>query len=831
MAVWMICWANLKKKKSVAISMCLLILLSTALFNVGLTFLTGINRFYDQENDRLNGPHYQVRFYGNEYKEEYLEYFRKDDRVSQAEAEDAIMMDMCTLPQGGTLSITYRNLEADREIRGYEIRHLADVPKEKAVYIPVYMKSMGYQPGSELKLVFKKQEYTFQVAGYMTSTWFGSSISSLADFYIPQEAYEKLYAQVGCGKLMSVRVKDTSQLSELRKDFKRDTSVKIEAASLDADVIETHLDEMRTACTMLVTILSVILFAFSFIIVFVGMVVMRFRIASHIDAQMRNIGALGAMGYTGKQITWSIALEFLVIGLAGTLLGIAVSYGMIGMLGKLIVESAGIPWSGGARVGSALFSVIIMMAVILVTSQTAAGKAARIRPIQALRGGLESHDFSKSYFPLERTPGNLSLVLGLKNMMFHKKTYAMVGTIVAGVTFACAFALVLYQNMGMDDRVLVEMSGFEISELMVYKAPHADIKKLEEELLAVDGVRKTSMYEITSVSIEEETISAYVSDDFGELEMMKPYEGEFPVYDNEIGLTGVLAKRLGKKIGDTLKVEYQGVEAEYVISGLGQTMSNFGRQCFLNTDGLRRVNPSYERNSILVYLEDGYDTTEMIDVLENRFDVLSPSGSRENDEKADAKRKAEEKLANLISMYGVDSVQFALMRDGEIVLSGDTSSYQIDRIENTEKMFVSNINSVAAAVGMVSVIILLGTVLIITLVFYIVIKSMIIRRKHEFGIFKAVGYTDRQLMQQVAASFLPVSVLGAAAGCVVSTMAINPIASRLFEQVGISRMDFVINPLVLTAMSVALVLFAFLISMGVAGKIKGISVYSLLTED
>ena len=87
-----------------------LIHISTALFNVGLTFLTGINRFYDQENDRLNGPHYQVRFYGNEYKEEYLEYFEQDARVAQAEAEDAILMDMCNLPQGGTLSISFRNM-------------------------------------------------------------------------------------------------------------------------------------------------------------------------------------------------------------------------------------------------------------------------------------------------------------------------------------------------------------------------------------------------------------------------------------------------------------------------------------------------------------------------------------------------------------------------------------------------------------------------------------------------------------------------------------------------------------------------------------------------
>lgn len=831
MAVWMISWANLKKKKGVAISMGILILLSTALFNVGLTFLTGINRFYDQENDRLNGAHYQVRFYGNEYKEEYLEYLQQDDRVQQVEAEDAILMDMCNLPQGGTLSVSFRNMEENREIKGYEIQHLAEVPKETAVYIPVYMKSMGYHPGDSMTLEFKKQEFTFQVAGYFTATWFGSSVSSLVDMYIPQEAYESLYARVGCGKLLSLRVKDTSELSALRRDFKRDTSVKIEAAALDADVIETHLDEMRSACTMIVTILSAILFAFSFIIVFVGMVVMRFRIANHIDSQMKNIGALGAMGYTGKQIKWSIALEFMIIGLCGTLLGIVVSYLLIALLGGLVVTSVGMPWGGGIHGGSALTSVGVMMMVIMITSQMSAGKAARILPIKALRGGLEAHNFSGSWFPLEQTPGNVSLVLGLKNMMFHKKTYAMVGVIVAGVTFACGFAMVLYQNMGKDDNLLVEMSGFEISELMVYRANHASYDKLEEDLLQVEGVRKTSMYETVSVTIEEETISAYVSNDFGKLEMMSVYEGAFPVYDNEVALTGVLAKKLGKNIGDTIRIEYQGVEAEYVVCGFGQTMSNFGRQCYLRMDGVQRIYPSYERESLLVYLEDGYDTEEMIGVLEDRFDVLSPSVKKVEDEKANARKKAEEKLANLISMYGVDSVQYALMHDGKIVLSGDTSSYQIERIDNTEKMFISNINSIGAAVGMVSSIILAGTVLIITLVFYIVIKSMVIRRKHEFGIYKSVGYTDRQLMEQIAASFLPVSVMGAAVGCLISTVAINPVSGVLFGQVGISKMNFVISPVMLLVMSLALVLYSFLISMMVAGKIKGITVYSLLTED
>ena len=61
MPVFMIAMANIKKKKGVAVSMGVLILLAVAIFNVGLTLLAGINRFYDMENDRLSplyGPVY-----------------------------------------------------------------------------------------------------------------------------------------------------------------------------------------------------------------------------------------------------------------------------------------------------------------------------------------------------------------------------------------------------------------------------------------------------------------------------------------------------------------------------------------------------------------------------------------------------------------------------------------------------------------------------------------------------------------------------------------------------------------------------------------------------
>lgn len=306
-----------------------------------------------------------------------------------------------------------------------------------------------------------------------------------------------------------------------------------------------------------------------------------------------------------------------------------------------------------------------------------------------------------------------------------------------------------------------------------------------------------------------------------------------------------------------------------MICGLTQTMNNFGRICFMHETGLLRVEPYYEKNSIQVYLEPGLDIDTFIGAMEQSFRVLSPSvspgntgadmnsntdnstdsgtnagtnagtdsgasmdtGTKKQEALAAAKRKAEEKLAALISMYGVDSAQYALMVDGEVVLSGDTNDYEIDRIENNRRLFVSNVDSIADSTRMMAALIITGTVLLVVLVLYMVIKSMLTRRRGEFGIYKALGYTDRQLMEQIAISFLPASVGGTLAGSLAACLSVNRMASLLFEQLGISEMNFVVEPWLILLMAFALVVFAFAVSMVLAGKIRGITVYGLLTEE
>lgn len=837
----MLALANIRKKKGVAISMGLLILLATAMFHVGLTLLCGIGSFYDDANERLGGPHYIVRFGGNQYSEEYLDYFQQDDRVETVQSEEIALMNVAVLPGGGTLSVNFRRIMPEAAIQSYTLKKLAEVPDAEAVYVPKFMKDMGCEPGGELTLKFNQQMYTFRVAGYSESTWLHSSASTLVDIFMPDEAFESLYARIGGGSLLSVRLKDSGGTEQLRRDFQKETDVEIGAVSLDVDVMDLSLAEMRSGSTMVVTILSVVLFAFSFLMVAVAVIVMRFRIINHIEIQMADIGAMQAIGYTGRQIQASIVMEFIVIGLGASVLGICGAGAIIAGLSHLITSTVGVRYVSGGQAGYALISIGSVLLIVFLVSWRTAARAARLLPVTALRGGRQAHSFRKNYFPLSRVKMGLVAALGCKQVAFQKKTYVAMAVIFAGVSFACAFGLIIWQNMGADNEMVTDLTGFEICDILAYAAPHTDYEALCEKLLSTEEVRKVGLYEAESIRVGEELLTCYVSDDFASLETISVYEGDFPRYDNEIVPTGVLAESWGKSVGDTVEVSVDGIKADYVICGLTQTMNNFGRQCFLTDEGYRRLVPAYEPQSIQVYLAPGHeDVGTAIQSLEKQFFVVSPNRLEEEipsgadtaeAAKEAAKRKAEEKLTALLSMYGAKSAQYALLADGEVILSGGTQHYEIDHFQNNLEMFNTSINSIASAATLMSLLILCGTFAMLALVFHMVIKSLLLKQKNELGIYKALGYRDRQLMNMVAVSFLPPAVAGVAAGSILACLLVNPLSSRLFWSVGVSKMEFAISPWLIGGMGVGLLLFTWLLCLMEAGKIKGITVYGLLKEE
>ena len=76
----------------------------------------------------------------------------------------------------------------------------------------------------------------------------------------------------------------------------------------------------------------------------VSLIVIKFRVSNSIEDGMANIGVLKAIGYTSGQILSSIILQFILIALSASVVGIALSYVLMPFIGGIISTLSGLVW-------------------------------------------------------------------------------------------------------------------------------------------------------------------------------------------------------------------------------------------------------------------------------------------------------------------------------------------------------------------------------------------------------------------------------------------------------------------------------------------------------
>lgn len=827
---------NLRRKKNSSFSFAVIVLLAVALLDTGLSFIQRLPNYFIESNERLNGPHYVVRITNNDYLEAYSRFFETDPRVSNTETAEIVMMDNATYSMdSGEVFIlgNFLNVSHPRSILPMQLTgSTADVPEGKGIYVPIMMQEQGIQLGDTLAFDYKKREYSYQVAGFFETTWFGTMVSSMINFYLDDTAYKDLYREVGGGKWISVQLHDPAMIPALEDDYKASTGIVLDAPGLDTQNSAITIETMRSAITMIPYLLSALFASFSIIILIIAMLIIRFRISNYIQDNMQNIGALQALGYRSGQVRGALTIECILSGAIGGIFGIFGSYALQTLLGGLISAVLGVRWMDSPHIAYDLISLIIILAAVGYTALLSTRKIRRLPPVMALRMGAATHSFRRNILPLDGPLSWLEMKLACKSVAANLRQYTMIGIILFGITFASAFSILMYQNIAADLTKFIQLLGEEKCDVSVTLSAHTQPDKIRELLEGMQGVESTAIYDSSSVAVNGELVSAILSDDFTSLHTASVYEGTFPREKNEVVLTGRMAGLLHKEVGDTVTLEYAGVEAEYIVCGLNQTGNGMGRQCALTLDGMKRVNPSYWVKRINIYLLAGWDPQEFILNLEQSGIVLNCSSDTQAawSAKERIQRKAEEKLKNLLSMYRVDSVQYALMDENGLFLSGDTSTYLIDTVSDANLQLQTSFGIYASLTAILAFGLLLLCAIVALLILHLVVKSTIIRRKREFGIYQALGYTSPQIMRLIAFSFLPVSIPGILIGCISGGLLTGPILSNILSAMGISQIDIIPSPFVLLLLGTVILLSTYLTALYTARRIKKISVYDLFTE-
>lgn len=783
MVIWNLTAANLRKSKGSAISLAVLILLAAMLLNVGLGIFMKVKPFFLDKVEETNGPHTVVILHDDIYKPEYRDFFEQESRVTEVETESIIYMAQANIRIGNNetgLGIAFLNADNNRRIAPLKPLEMAEVPSDQAIYIPLPLKSNGYELGDTLSVNYLEKEYRYIVAGYYESTSFGMVNTGTLKFFLPEAAYEKLESAIGeaaVSTMLSVRMNDSEQSSQLLRDFKDNTDVQLSGAGSITKTNVTDFAGMSMASTMMIGIFAMMLVAFAWIIVIVVLIVIRFRVVNSIEDQMVNIGALGALGYTSRQITTSMVLQFMLIGLVGALLGIGLAYTVSPWLGGMMSSMAGLQWDSFFHPVIDMVSMLTVLSLVLIVTLLASRRIKKLPPVIALRGGVSTHSFRKNHFPLDKSFGSLQVVLALKTIAANMRQNGIVTVIVAGVTFASVFSVIMYYNMSVDKSALYNMAGSEISDVVVTSHPDKDFSELFMDLKSEDEVGKATKLDMAIMDLNGEDVVVQISDDYSRMENLSAYKGRMPQYDNEIVITGVLSDIVGKQIGDTLEITQDGVTAKYLVTGLTQSMNNSGRIAFMMLSGMQKLIPDYEIGIFHLYLAEGSGQVD-------RF------------------------ISQLKQDY----------------------AGRIAQIQNYRELGEAQLSTYSAAITSLMSVILFVTMIVVSLILYLVIHAMILKRKQDLGIYRALGYTAFQLKTQIALSFVPVVAIGAVLGGVFGSLGANPLLSMLLYNVGVSNSKLDIHIPTIVLLCTAIALFAYMISMWAARRINKISAYSLIVE-
>lgn len=778
MKLFMIAKSNINKNRSMTLTLMALITFAAILLYIGVSVVLQMNSFIDDKNKELNGSDF-LTLAPKKYDQLIIDTLREMGGYDQLEEVEAIyttasFQNLTHVDKKQSMDCLFLNAEREESIAKLKIMEEGEKLLSNSIILPYYLKiARGYKTGDEIAITYDGKEHIYVIYGFAEDIIFAlPSNYSAFKCYIYEEEFQKLYEEAGNSQfsLIKLKVTDGTDLSSYGNDFVNISNDKAEEST--AGITSLDYETMKIGDSVFLTILMAIIIAFSAIILLIALTVIRFAIVTYIEGNMKNIGSLEALGYTGKELVRSTVVQFELIALISICLGLLIAFSCTGIVTNMASSSVGLKWDSGIHPLSVMIDVMVIMLLVFMIAYLTASRLKKITPIMALRGGILTHNFKRNHFPLSKSSLNVNLTVGLKTLMHNMKQNITIMIIVCLMSFVAVFTFTINYNFNVDNTAFLRLVGIEKSQLVLSyygdntKELFEEISKQEQvkKTIKVSGINMTAYYEEN-----EATPLVNIYSDFEDLEISTVIRGRYPNHDNEITVTGQVLKELHAEIGKVITLKSKVAEQEFIIVGITQQINNLGKGAAITEEGMKRINPDYVPSGLNIYLQEPSQTEKVKQLLESKYSKFHPI------------------IRNFDEMF--NSVQ-----------------------ESFNKAIIS------LCIGCIII-----SLSIIALVLFLLIRLKLIKERMNLGVAKAIGYTTGQLILQFIFSFTPVCILGALIGAILAVLFINPIMSLLLSVSGIMNCSFTISTLLVILIFLALSIFSILITTAVARTVKKIT--------
>lgn len=652
--------------------------------------------------------------------------------------------------------------------------------KKGETYVPICFQNLySCELGSKIIIKTNAGDMEFRVKGFVQEPLNGCIFTGIKQFFLSDTDYDLLVKRkdntnkksqlIGACKIFHIFQADNSNLSitEWKKSLNESSEI------MDTSIIANSKDTMIGYATIFQKIGSGILYAFVILLFVIVLVIICHSISTGIEMDYTNLGILKATGFSNHKIRQIYILQYMIAQLLGIILGIAVSYPVTILLGRLFLPITGILVGSGISFVKISFLLFTMIAIICIFVIILTAKVGKISPVKAISGGAEQIYFD-SHFKIQINKKMLSLTLAFRQFITNKKHY--IGTLmISTILVYFMMSISLLANCMSSERFIESIGGIP-SDLWAELYSNeddiiTDLDKLKKEIEKIAKITNFNAKSMEYISLNGLNIHC----DFHSNPLIIEkwlLKGRIPKYKNEISITQIVADEYGLNIGDTVTLSKEN-EADYLITGLYQSPNDLGMCITMSYDAYKRIGnriPKY----LYIKLADSTLAEEVTDFLNETYP---------------------------------DKV--------EAVLS-DSDNTQMKLIETI-------LIGISALIYIISIVFALITV-------SMVCTRNFLRERIDIGIYKALGFTVQQLRLQFSFRFLTVSAIGSILGVIFCIFLCPSMMESLLRGLGITNFttDYTLGVIILPVCMICFCffLFAYLVS----SKIKNVEVRELISE-
>lgn len=468
----------------------------------------------------------------------------------------------------------------------------AAMPAKDEIWVAAKMANILHlEVGDDVSLQMADQPVSAKVAKIVADPVFGGSNTNVYRMWC------------GYGRLSDFPMADNSGVSYLEIRFREYSRQTEQQFIRDAeeyfkmpfgDTFYTY-DIIKSGYTSTYQMVGTLLCLVSVVLVVTVMILTLFLIKSDIDEDIRNIGIYKSLGMSGMQVVSVYLVSYGLIGMAGAALGSTLGGWlnnkiMVKILGDIGIYTVSLGGMGGYLFGAgfAIWSAVMMICLLSVF------KVRRLHVSHAIReNAWQRSSSSCGGGKRERNPAvSFELYYAIRGMKKKKAGYvyiAGVSLVLGCLTTVCLGCLNAVSNIDRNP----EAWGMIQTDIYITSQENVPVSTVIDELeqdARVDyayGMNKVhSEYKPGGEGRYQSIVTEIYELPWNEKTKDQFLYGRRPERDGEIGVGLALADKYGLEIGGKMELYVNGEKREYGITGIFQTLSNYGNVIRMVTDHL-----------------------------------------------------------------------------------------------------------------------------------------------------------------------------------------------------------------------------------------------------